>query len=161
MRPFIPVRAAAVGLLVVALSAASLQAQKADPILGTWKLNLAKSKFAPGTAPKSETRTYVADGQAIKASAQGADHEGKPTSAEWTLDYDGKPHPETGNPDADSLAVKRISPSTTEFTQTMGGKVVIRGRRTIAQDGKTMTITSKGVNAKGETINNVEVFEKQ
>jgi hypothetical protein len=43
----------------------------------------------------------------------------------------------------------------------MGGKVVIRGRRTIAQDGKTMTITSKGVNAKGETINNVEVFEKQ
>jgi hypothetical protein len=40
-------------------------------------------------------------------------------------------------------------------------KVVMRGRRTIAHDGKTMTITSKGVNAKGKTINNVEVFEKQ
>jgi len=161
MRPFIPVRAAAVGLLLVALSAASLQAQKADPILGTWKLNLAKSKYTPGPAPKSEIRTYVADGPAIKASAQVTDPEGKPTSVEWMLNYDGMPHPETGNPDADSLAVKRISPSTTEFTQTMGGKVVIRGRRTIAQDGKTMTITSKGVNAKGETINNVEVFEKQ
>ena len=161
MRPFIPVRAAAVGLLVVALSAASLQAQKADPILGTWKLNLAKSKYTPGPAPKGETRTYVADGQAIKASAKVSDPEGKPTSVEWTLNYDGKPHPETGNPDADSLAVKRINAFSTEFTQSRGGKVVIRGRRTIAHDGKTMTITSKGVNAKGETINNVEVFEKQ
>ena len=57
--------------------------------------------------------------------------------------------------------MKRIGASSTEFTQTKGGKVVIKGRRTIAHDGKTMTITSKGVNAKGETINNVEVFEKQ
>ena len=33
--------------------------------------------------------------------------------------------------------------------------------RVVSQDGKTMTITSKGTNAQGQTVNNVNVFEKQ
>ena len=60
-----------------------------------------------------------------------------------------------------TLSLKRIDPSTTEFTQKKGGKVVITGTRTTSKDGKMMTITTKGTNAKGQTVNDVEVFEKR
>src|SRR5262245_9541009 len=135
--------------------------QVADPVIGTWELNLAKSKFSPGTAPKSETRTYVAAGSEIKASSKGADSEGKLTSSQWTVAYDGKEHPEIGNPDADSLLVKRIDAFTTEYTEKKAGKVVITGTRVISRDGKVMTLTTKGTNAKGQAINEVVVYEKR
>jgi len=40
-------------------------------------------------------------------------------------------------------------------------RVVITGTRTISRDGKVMTITNKGTNAKGQTVNDVLVFEKR
>jgi hypothetical protein len=49
--------------LVVALGVNS-DAQTPVPGLGTWKLNLAKSKFSPGPAPKSAMVTFTAAGQA-------------------------------------------------------------------------------------------------
>jgi hypothetical protein len=103
----------------------------------------------------------VVAGQDIKATSKGVDGSGKPTAAEWTVNYDGKDRPQTGNPDADVLSLKRIDAFTIEFTQKRAGKVVITGMRTISRDGKVMTITFKGTNAKGQTINDVEVFEKR
>ena len=100
-------------------------------------------------------------GQDIKASSKGVDGAGKPTAASWTLNYDGKYRPETGYPNADELSVKRVNASSTEFTQKRAGKVVITGTRTISPDGKVMTITYKGTDASGQSINNVEVFEKR
>jgi hypothetical protein len=148
-------------MIVLAAAAVELAAQGADPLVGTWELNVAKSKYTPGPAPKSETRTYVVAGSAIEASSKGVDGTGKPTAASWTVNYDGKDHPETGNPNADTLSLKRINPFSAEFTQKRAGKVVITGKRTISPDGKVMTITSKGTNASGQTINDVEVFEKR
>jgi hypothetical protein len=154
-------RATVLAALIGTLSGIHVFSQGTDPIVGTWVLNVAKSKYSPGPAPKSETRTYVVAGADIKATSKGIDSEGKPTTGEWTINYDGKDRPQTGNPDADTLSLKRIDPSTTEFTQKKGGKVVITGTRTTSKDGKMMTITTKGTNAKGQTVNDVEVFEKR
>ena len=154
-------RATALVMIVLALAAVELAAQDADPLVGTWELNVAKSKYTPGPAPKSETRTYVVAGQDIKASSEGVDGTGKPTAAAWTVNYDGKDHPETGNPNADTLSLKRVNAFSAKFTQKRAGKVVITGTRTISPDGKVMTITSKGTNALGQTIDDVEVFEKR
>ncbi len=154
-------RATALVMIVLAASAVELAAQGTDPIVGIWELNIAKSKYSPGPAPKSETRTYVVAGQDIKATSKGVDGAGKPTAASWTVNYDGKDRPQTGNPDADALSLKRIDAFTTEFTQKRNGEVVNTGTRTISQDGKVMTITTKGTNARGQTINDVEVFEKR
>jgi len=154
-------RATVFAALMVTLSGIHSFSQTTDPIVGTWVLNVAKSKYAPGPAPKSETRTYVVAGQDIKATSKGIGSDGNSTTAEWTVNYDGKDRPQVGNPDADTLSLKRIDPSTTEFTQKKGGRVVITGTRTISKDGKTMTITTKGTNAKGQTINDVEVFDKR
>ena len=154
-------RGAALGIFVLVLGGSKLAAQGTDPIVGTWELNVTKSKYSPSPPPQSETRTYVAAGQDIRATSKGVDSAGTPTTAEWTVNYDGKDRPQTGNPDADTLSLKRIDAFTTEWTQKRAGKVVITGTRTISRDGKVMTITSKGTNAKGQTINNAEVFEKR
>jgi len=154
-------RATALVMIVIAAAAVELAAQGADPIVGTWELNVAKSKYTSGPAPKSETRTYVVAGQDIKASSKGVDGSGKPTAAAWTINYDGKDRPQTGNPGADTLSLKRVNAFTVEFTQKRVRKVVITGTRTISPDGKVMTITSKGTTARGQTINDVEVFEKR
>jgi hypothetical protein len=151
----------ALGVLVCALGGIELVAQSTDPVVGTWELNVAKSKFSPGPAPKSETRTYAVACQEIKAASKGVDGTGKPVTGEWTVVYDGKDRPMTGNPDADMLSVKQTDAYTTEFTQKRAGKVVMTGTRAISRDGKVMTITTKGTNAKGQTVNDVEVFEKR
>ena len=153
-------RVTALGIILAFVGIQSA-AQGSDPILGTWELNVAKSKYSPGPAPKSESRTYVMAGQDIKATSRGVDGTGKPISGEWTVNYDGKDRPTTGFADADALSLKRIDPFTAEFTQKMAGKVVITGTRTISRDGKVMTITSKGINEKGQTFNEVAVFEKR
>jgi hypothetical protein len=137
------------------------KSKTADPLVGTWELSIAKSKYNPGPAPKSETRTYVVAGQNIKATSKGVDADGKPTSGQWTVNYDGKDRPATGSPDADALSLKRIDAFTAEFTRKKAGKVVATGTRVISKDGKVMTITTKGTNAKGQAFNDVEVFDKR
>src|SRR5215470_17760684 len=69
-----------------------------DPFIGTWKLNLAKSKYSPGPSPKSQTVTHEAVGQGVKFTAKGTDAEGKPIDFQFTANYDGKDYPVTGNP---------------------------------------------------------------
>ena len=148
-------------VLALVLPVIRLSAQATDPLIGTWELNLAKSKYSPGPAPKSQTRTYEVARQAVKFSAKGVDAEGKPTLAHYTASYDGKDYPIIGNPDAETMSLKRIDSFTAEATLKKAGKVVITTRRVISQDGKVMTLTSKGTNAKGETLNNVLVFDKR
>jgi hypothetical protein len=56
-----------------------------DANMGTWKLNEAKSKLAPGT-PKNSTVVYEAAGDNVKVTIDGTDKDGKPTHNEWTRD---------------------------------------------------------------------------
>jgi len=153
--------ATTIAVVIAVLSAVPVLSQATDPVIGTWELNVAKSKFSPGPGPKSETRTYVAAGQEIKATSKGVDGEGKPTNASWTIVYDGKDRPLIGNPDADMLSLKRVDNFTTEFTQKKAGKLVSTGTRVVSKDGKVLTITTKGTNARGQAINDLEVYDKK
>lgn len=144
---------------VIATGAASAQAK--DPVVGTWELNVAKSSFSPGPAPKSETRIYEASGSDLKLTLKGIGGDGKPTSIQASYSLDGREHPIIGSPDADAQSIRRVDAFSTEGTLKKSGKVVQTARRTITKDGKTMTITFKGQNAQGQTINNVMVFEKK
>lgn len=132
-----------------------------DPIIGTWKLNLAKSKFSPGPPPKGRTVTYEVVGQGFKITTKGTDAEGKPTDYQYTANYDGKDYPVTGNPDWDTIARKRIDAYKMEITRKKAGKVVSTASSVVSKDGKTRTVTEKGVNAKGEKISNTLVYDKQ
>ena len=144
---------------VVVLSG-RMAGQAVEPILGTWELIVAKSRLA-GPAPKTETRSYAAAGGEIKATTRGVDSAGRPYSDEWMINYDGREHPIEGNPNADAVIRRKIDPYTVELTLKRGGKVVATGRRVIAKDGKTMTITEKGTDAKGGLIDTLEFFERR
>jgi hypothetical protein len=148
------------GLAFLIATGAAL-AQANDPVVGTWELNVAKSAYSPGPAPKSETRIYVASGSDLKLTLKGIDGDGKPTSIQASYSLDGREHPIMGSPDADSQSITRVDALTTKGTLKKRGKVVQTVRREITKDGKTMTIAFKGVNARGETINNIMVFEKR
>jgi hypothetical protein len=87
------------------LFAASLIA--ADAAIGTWKLNVAKSKFSPGPPPQSATVTYEESGRGVKRTGEAVSADGTKTSFEYTAQYDGKDYPITGNPNADTVALKR------------------------------------------------------
>ena len=41
------------------------------------------------------------------------------------------------------------------------GKIVLISTNELSNDGKTMTITTKGVNASGQSVNDVRVYDKQ
>ena len=148
-------------LLGVAVPAVIASAQSDDPIMGTWVLNVSKSTYSIGPAPRSLTRTYTAAPNGYKFVSRGVDAEGKPVLTEFTAAYDGKYYPSTGNPNVDSIMVKRIDANTAEATQTKAGKVVIRTTRVVSRDGKTITSTATGTNSEGKSFKNVEVFEKR
>lgn len=151
-------------MLVVSVVASSavLGAQAGDPIMGTWKLNVAKSTYSPDPPPKSSTHTYELYGQeGVKFSVEGVDAAGNRTSIQYTAYYDGKDYPVTGSSEFDTVALRRIDAYTTELVNKKAGKVVYTRTRVLSKDGQVLTITSRGTNPKGQAVNNVAVFEKQ
>lgn len=148
-------------LLLMLLVGSVLYAQKPDPTIGTWKLNLAKSKFSPDPLAKSLTLRVEPAGEGVRISVEGVDPEGKPMSWQVTAQYDGKDYPVTGSPLYDTYALKRINASTTESMQKKDGKVVFTNRRVVSKDGKVLTVTQTGTNAQGKLVKNVLAFDKQ
>ncbi len=147
--------------VVLGADIGSLSAQASDPRIGTWKLNLTKSKFSPGPPPKALTVKVEPSGQGEKVTTEGVDAEGGRTATQYTANFDGKDSPLTGSPNADTVSLKRIDVRTTERTDKKGGKVTVTLTRVVSQDGKTMTVTVRGTNPQGQAVNNVIVFEKQ
>jgi hypothetical protein len=131
-----------------------------DPLLGTWVLNVAKSTFSPGPAPKSQRRTYEAHPKGVKATIGTVYADGHSTSIEYVADYDGVEYPVAGSPDADAIVLKKIDAYTAEATLTHAGNAMATVRRVISKDGKTMTITYKGI-SQGGLGTNVAVYAKQ
>jgi hypothetical protein len=149
-----------VGVILVA-GLSILSAQGADPRVGSWQLNVAKSKYTGGAAPKSQTLKIEAAGKGEKVTSETVSASGDKTTTEYTADYDGKPHPLTGSALADMVTLKRIDSHTTERVDSKGGKTMTTYHRVVSKDGKTMTVTTKGTNAQGQATSSVVVFEKQ
>jgi hypothetical protein len=146
--------------LVAVAAAASIARAQSDPTVGTWKLNLAKSKYAAGAAPKSLTVVIAAAGKGFKLTANSVLPDGKTRTIEYMSMYDGMDAVVTGTPDYDMVAIKRTADGTAGERK-KAGKVVQTFTRTVSADGKTMTATAKGTNAAGQKVDNVQVFDRQ
>ena len=136
-------------------------AASADPVVGTWQLNVSKSTFTAGQAVKSQTRTYSQSGGTISLDMKTVGADGKASTTHTSYQFDGKDAPVTGNPDYDTLAPKRVNSHTAKFTLKRGGKVVGTTSRTVSKDGATLTSKTKITTATGEKSENVLVFDKQ
>lgn len=150
--------AVVVGTLVAGGGEALAQANND---VGTWNLNVAKSTFSPGPAPKSGTLRVEPAGPGVKVSVDNVLPDGTKTHWEYTANYDGKDSRVTGNPDADMVARTRINATSIQAVNKKNGKITTTNTSVISSDGKTRTVTIKGVNAKGQTVNNVLLFVKQ
>jgi hypothetical protein len=130
-----------------------------SPMMGTWKINEAKSKYAPGV-PKGITVVYEAAGDSIKCTIDGVDAQGKPTHSEWTGKFDGKDYPVTG--DTNSVrSVKRVNDYTFDVAIKEGGKVTMSGKLVIAENGKTRTLTLHSTDPNGKKVTSKFVYDKQ
>ena len=145
--------------LVLVLAAGSVLLAQNNPFVGTWKLNVAKSKYDPGPAPQSSTRTWDASGMVM---VNGVNAAGKTTSYGYTIKDDGKEYPTMGAiPNtADKITSKKIDANSYEAKFTKAGKQVEVTTFMVSDGGKTLTIHAKGTPEIGG-FDNLQVWEKQ
>jgi hypothetical protein len=149
------------GALLTIGSAAIAAGIDADPVVGSWKLNLAKSTFGGGPALKSQIRVYSQSARGVTLKMKTVSADGKETTTETTYNIDGKDYLSMGNPDFDSLSGMRIDANTTEFTLKRAGKPVGTIRRAISKDGQTLTLNFVITNADGVRLSQLTVFDRQ
>ena len=144
-------------LFAIALVASAADAP--DPVIGTWKLNVAKSSGA--NVPRSETRTYAAADGGVALTWKRVSADGKEMTARSTFKYDGKDYPVTGSPDFDTLNVTRLAPNTVSGKQKRAGKIVGTTTRSVSRDGKTLTLASRMTSGTGGTSSTTLVYDRQ
>jgi hypothetical protein len=132
----------------------------ANPNMGTWKLDEAKSKIPAGFV-KNTTVVYEAQGDSVKVTTDGTGRDGKPSHTEWTGKFDGKDYPLTGDPTADARSYKQINDHTLELANKKDGKVTTTGRVVVSADGKTRTLHMTGTDSSGKKVSSTAVYDKQ
>lgn len=150
-------------VLVCAVLARPVLGQS-NPFLGTWKLNVAKSKFEGAPAPKSQTRTIAQQGNGVKYSFEGVAADGTATAFSFVTYYDGAEAAITGTgapAGADSITLKRVNPYKTEGTLRKGGKDLGKVVAEVSKDGKVATVKSKGKTVDGKDYSSESVYDKQ
>ena len=131
----------------------------ANPHMGTWKLNEAKSKLHPGMG-KNTTVVYSEQKDKIKVTVDGVDKDGKPTHSVWVGKFDGKAYPAKGNLSWNSAAYKVVNDRINDITTIKDGKVAWTGRIVVAADGKSRTVSVNGTDAAGKPFKAKVVYDK-
>src|SRR5208283_1527308 len=157
-------RSSIFAVAVVCLTLAGSMFADSTAFVGTWKLNLDKSKYAAGQAPKSLTRTVSADGDTVTYKFEGVGADGTAFSYGFASKLDGKDSEVTGAGmpyGADHIAIKQQNSHATSATLKKGDKIVGSSSATVSHDGKMLTLTSKGTDANGKPVKSVSVYNKQ
>jgi len=132
-----------------------------DPVLGTWKLNVEKSKFVPGPGWQSQIRVYQISPAGVLVTWTGLDAKGEKMQVSYTYEYDGRDYPMAGSGSYDTLNAVRVDARTVKSEEKRSGKTVGIAVRTVSPDGKILTITDEGTNRKGQAFSQVLVFDRQ
>jgi len=148
---------------------AAAQPSKAqpEPIVGTWTLNRALSKFEPGPPPEKRVVTFTMAGDALKESMETtrafrsefqAGGLGGTEVSEYTAPFDGTFVP-ISNSGLSFVALKRVDAHTIERTGRVGTEAVETSTRVVSPDGKRLTITTQGSYG-GMDYASVQVFDR-
>jgi hypothetical protein len=170
-----PTVALGVAMTWTVLASAQGPAPASDPIVGTWKANLAKSTYNPGPPPPATLtllrRYAILEGGWMQFLQTSANTDGEPTAQVGVFKIDGQRHPVhnvntivalmlTGQPTNVARSYRRIDAYTTESTTYNDGVAGIPVVRAVAKDGKTFTETTKGKPPQGQAVHNVVVYER-
>jgi hypothetical protein len=147
-------------LIFMTVAASGLLLAQSNPFVGTWKLNLAKSKDT-GAFPKEETLTVQLVGDQRQVTIKGTATNGSPVSFKYEVpDKGGAGKVLAGGP-YDGVSGKRIDDNTREVSYMKGGKEVLQLRTAVSKDGNTMRLTVEGTDSLGKPFSGLAVFEKQ
>ena len=145
--------------LLLSVAAGALCFGGPNPTEGSWKLNEAKSKLAPGGG-KNTMVVWEKSGEDEKCTVDGVDADGKKTHSVWTGKLDGKDYAITGDATSDMRSFKLNDDKSIEMISKKDGKTVGEGKIVVAADGKTRTVTNTMTNAKGEKVTTTGVYDK-
>jgi hypothetical protein len=148
-------------LFCVAIGWAQASREKRGPFFGTWKLNLAKSKFNLGVPYKSSIAKMEPWEDGMEITVDTIPVQGQPTHTHWTGRLDGKDYAATGNPNLDSWAYTMVDDHTHAMVQKKNGKVMFTQKSVVSQDGNTRTNFTAGKNIQGQAVENVLIWDRQ
>ena len=150
--------------ILFVLAAVATAAMAADPWVGTWKLNPAKSKAPGGRLPHpSSTNVIEIQGETMHMIVDQTYATGKLEHVEYTAKFDGKEYPvkvSPPSPDRYTISLKRINPRTREFVENIG-KLTIKGQDVLSEDGKSFSRIVNSKDAQGHDTSIIQFFEKQ
>jgi len=130
-------------------------------VIGTWKLNVARSTFTPGPGWQSQVRVYQATPAGVSVTWTGTDASGATMRVSYAYNYDGRDYPMVGSASYDTLNAVRVDARTVRSEEKRDGKVVGIAVRTVSPDGKVLTIADEGTNRKGKPFSQLLIFDRQ
>ncbi len=151
-------------LLAVFGLAGSIWAQ--DPSLGTWKLNLAKSKIpATNAADIKETiiEMRALDADTYESISTETRKDGSTVVTKWTVPRNGgiQTYQQGGPAKGISIVAAKIDPHTIINIYLQDGKQVFLMQMNISKDGKTFTGTATVTDDQGKSYERLWVYDKQ
>jgi hypothetical protein len=140
----------------------------AHPFEGTWKLNIAKSKPAPGQQDSVKDMMVVCKviGADIETVFTGTGADAKPFEYKFAMPQHGgvlasAQQPAQSPAEASFIVITVIDPGNMYGTSIQKGKQVEVTHTFVSKDGKTMTRTSKSTDTQGKSTESLQVFDKQ
>jgi hypothetical protein len=128
-----------------------------DPFVGTWKLD--PSQSTGDAIPKDETLVIMDDGANVHVTITGTDADGTPIAITYVVPMAGGDGQVSQGP-YDTVSGTRVDANTRDVTYAKGAKRS-ESHQTVSKDGKTMKVTKKKKDAKGNTVSSTEVYNKQ
>jgi hypothetical protein len=131
-----------------------------DKWIGTWKLNLLKSKFQSGPLPKNRTLVLQEISGGFKATSDLLDDIGI-VHIEFTVKYDGKDVSVQGGAPGSTISATRTDAFNFATVQKTNGQVTVSTHYVVSRDGKLLTASTSGADEAGGRFTNVAVYDKQ
>ena len=133
----------------------------ADPFVGVWKVDVAKSLYRTGTPPKSMTVTIAESGSDEDTTVAVITADGTDISYQFKTPIKGGTGTVVRGAGFDAVSAKRISDTTRETAFLHDAKEVRTVRTSLTKDRKTMNTTVTGVDPQGKPVTANLVSEKQ
>ena len=149
------------GNLVVSTLVFAVALWAADPFVGNWKLNTAKSKYKQGQPPKEQTISIAEVGSDLVIGVEITSNAGKSVSSKYKVPARGGDGTVVEASDYDAVTAKRLGERERDTRMSKGAKEVRSVHSTVSRDGKTMTINVMGTDPMGQPIEGILLFEKQ
>ncbi len=149
--------------VAVALLAVPLRVTAADPFVGTYRLNAAKSAASGGQVPPDLTLTISEEQGNLLIATSGKTAKGEAISANVLVlpKAGGTMKAPVGEKNYDSTVVTRKDPNTIDMTAMLNGKQRTKVKLALSKDGRTLTRSFTSTNAQGKPVSGTSVLERE